>query len=792
MSLIPSFHDAERRRLANVLVDSIKFRKKAFEDNQIQPNILTTITAPNGWGKTRLIQEVYKRLASDAEFNQLELKRQSQAEKNQVRFSGYWPPSFASDHYIASLSLEDSRKLISPVDFDKNKNALPAFMWIGIQCHRKQTVKDMLASLEKHKEYLNDAAYFTTSNKENFLASLRELSREGVKDNIMGKLSNLALSAGDVSLGGVVAGIVKKAHGIYKDDKERKNRLDKQGPVEDKQKTDLLDTLRPIVEAGVPLVICLEDFHEADTALVSALIECLELDGPVVLLATQTLQNQRLASFNIGGIDFRQYSHLCEDESGRLEPLTPSSMMAIVKQYFPNTPDDQALAIVSKYNTPLMCQLLMELPVIKREAIDNTVTFALIDKLDIPPKIESIYENYFSELNVGTQKLLVMLAAMTNNRGNQWSKGFEKILCAALDFVEGESNYEDIRLNWCVRTQGDIYEFYSSIHEKLCLNRKQYFFGDKVINEITRVLIKKIASEPIDALDEKTVQLIDGILREILTCSPTLNDDLICACAAILQFGLMRNRDFDDCRQAIYEELEVWPDDLLGYEYSIGSYEDEFTNSYESFLDYLKNTVAVRDIGFVMQVIAKVGITLPPYNFSLVNKTDEDIFQTATKSEKDFLLDDWEWDNPINVPHEFQLSPRQKKRENIETWLAQSVINDVSENTSNSPVIRLLNDACWHLYPDLPKSIQNLDLAQSLLEEISERASHVKEIELRAQKFARQEVKAEAEKAIAKLDKEFLSLADSVGVFAKLNLASKKRIWSQALNKIEKRNLMGL
>jgi hypothetical protein len=790
MSLIPSFHDAERGNLVVSLVDSIKLRKKAFEDNQPTPNMLITITAPNGWGKTRLIQEVYKRLALDSEFNKLPIKRQSESRKKNVRFSGYWPEDFADTDHIAQLNLEQSRKLIYPVNFERKKETIPAFMWIGIECQNKQNIKDIIASFEQHRAYLYDSAYFTSSNTERYLASLRELSFEGIKDNLIGLIPDLALSAVNVSCGGIVETIIKKARGLNEENKKRNNRLKKEGQI-NSQEEILLNSIKPIVSSGVPFIICLEDFQEADLELVKALFRCLELEGPVIILATQVKQSKIFPSIDLGDINLLQYSNLSEEKSKRLLPLSTSSIIALIKQYYPNTSNEHALLIGEMYNTPLLSQLVMELPVVKRKATNNAITFSLIDKLGIPPKIEAIYAIYFSDLNEDTQKLLAVLATMTSTMGKKWSDVFERNLRVVLDDVDGQGVYEDTRLNWCTRTHKDVYKFYSNIHEQLCLNRTQDFFDDSEIVEIAKALIKKIAREPIDALDEKSVELVDNILRKIITSEMSLNDDLSSICKAILEFGLARNKAFDDYCQALMNDfdLEYIPMDLslLGFEYTRGK-ESIANYSFWNFIGYLKITVAARDIDFVMKIIAKIDIPFPPYCNVPKPQADNDIFQRTVSSEMHHLSNSDVYDQFDSYEIEEMLEPVRSIENEIQmtkTWLLQSIFENVAENTSKSPVIAMFARVCWHRYPNLPKKIQNLDLAKPLMEEISERIDHENKIEIEAKKIVWQKMNDEAEEAIVKIEEDFSSLKDNKSIMGRLKRAGEIERWKKVLHSIE-------
>ena len=77
--------------------------------------IFVTIEAPSGWGKTRIVKELYKRIAS-------------------TQTSVYWPSEINSHKSQESVTIEDKRKQIIPSTINRAKNSVPDFLWFAIDC----------------------------------------------------------------------------------------------------------------------------------------------------------------------------------------------------------------------------------------------------------------------------------------------------------------------------------------------------------------------------------------------------------------------------------------------------------------------------------------------------------------------------------------------------------------------------------------------------------------------------------------------------------------------------------
>ncbi len=89
---------------------------------------LVTLAAPTGWGKTRVIQELYGRLVSEGG-------------------GGYWPASMQ----VPDTSWLQARKRVFPPPFDVREGTTIPFLWLGVSCQKDQMGR-RLAALQYAEE----------------------------------------------------------------------------------------------------------------------------------------------------------------------------------------------------------------------------------------------------------------------------------------------------------------------------------------------------------------------------------------------------------------------------------------------------------------------------------------------------------------------------------------------------------------------------------------------------------------------------------------------------------------
>ena len=136
----PPFVGDSRHRVVDGLVDILDEMNSTGEPRWV------SLEAPSGWGKTRVVQEFYARLAA----------RQS---------NHYWPETILGASDVHGFEVGDRRKRVFPDPryFDREPQSLPEFMWLGMACDLRnglpsQTLLEDLQQLKTHAIYLEAAA----------------------------------------------------------------------------------------------------------------------------------------------------------------------------------------------------------------------------------------------------------------------------------------------------------------------------------------------------------------------------------------------------------------------------------------------------------------------------------------------------------------------------------------------------------------------------------------------------------------------------------------------------------
>src|SRR3954452_7332136 len=206
------------------------------------------LEAPRGWGKTRVVHELYARLAA----------RPGQE---------YWPLRLTE----APPDGSRTRHVIVP-DAHPGDAPLP-WLWWGVSCHLRpdgqpvQALAEALPQLEIHGHSLLEAAAARGTARAS--AKSLVLAVLGVVVPIVGLATTGASAAGDLWRGIRAAGAPRRG--------ERPPDL---VDVQQRQAADLVDravaALRAANVAGLPVVLVVDDAHHADATLTCLLKRILD------------------------------------------------------------------------------------------------------------------------------------------------------------------------------------------------------------------------------------------------------------------------------------------------------------------------------------------------------------------------------------------------------------------------------------------------------------------------------------------------------------------------------------
>ena len=416
---------------------------------------LVTLEADSGWGKSRLVQELYGRLAAE---------RQE---------SGFWPASIlgaVSGRDVGSLDSPDGRrKRIFPASFEPPVGAVPEWLWWGISATARQggsPVNALAADREQVDRFrVHLVARLAELNPETRWAkAVRTARSDGSKEVGWEAIEEaIAVAAGAVATAGVagvaaVAGVVASAPvgllllGARYAVKHRESlgRLGGRTEQEALEQRDVrgemvLETalaLGNFAAGGIPVVLVLEDAHQADETLIDLLVQVLQnRRGPVLIVATAwpgTLE------------DPERWAHrlLAEVPGPSVIRFRPSDLSALdlddrivlLEVLLPSATRAQREMLAGKWSNPLALELGCRLRTLVQMLEDGELTGDALASL--PDDVEGIYQRMWEELPEELREALmlaVLATPATASEGlfddRQWDVDVPRAAAEGLDWL---------------------------------------------------------------------------------------------------------------------------------------------------------------------------------------------------------------------------------------------------------------------------------------------------------------------------------------------------------------------
>lgn len=365
---------------------------------------LAVLTGPIGWGKTRVVQEFYARLAA----------AQSPP--------GYWPARIVAD---AGGPGDDPNRLHRrrnenhPGPFRVPPGAAMEWMWWGLACHERRS--GLLAQV------LADDATQLFEHAEAMERSLSRRQRAAEKLAGLATSPKTALAVAGV-LGcfpegaavGLAGAATERAVDLWKLGRElgearrRKDRAAAGYRVDPEQaaRTALVDELarslaRLSREApGLPVVLVVDDAHWADPSLVGLLERLFERHprAAVLVVATAWPDELRLQApphgtdpSSFGGWLTTVAPHRKAEVP--LERLDDESLADVVRAVAPATTGATLDALVRHCDgNPLALELLLTLRPVRRSVADGAVTLAPASVAALPTGLEELHAARWDEL----------------------------------------------------------------------------------------------------------------------------------------------------------------------------------------------------------------------------------------------------------------------------------------------------------------------------------------------------------------------------------------------------------
>ncbi|MCF1184419.1 tetratricopeptide repeat protein [Marichromatium gracile] len=431
----PPFVGASRMRLVDGLLSVLDEVKAQGETR------LVSLEAPSGWGKTRVAQEFYARLAA------------REAEGNPER---YWPASILDTIPQARLDQVGSRrKHVYPKWVERTPNALPSFFWWGIACDMRsdgtpsEALLTDLRQLETHALYLEAAWAAAVSFKERHFLSLEQArtrflrARKAIMEAGFDELVGFGIGkALELTLpgGGIAAQILRFSGGKVIEGRRNAAHIKAGGRLEMDQPTDIIDgsvdLITRLAHPELPFVIFVEDLHRA-TPLVEELLARLVRSNAAILIITSTWPGEleRLTQLNalLEDATLRQRCRRIRHDQpppqlfpadASLDALPTESLAELVEAYYPGTAAEVVDHLARRYNNPLPLELICTMPKLQRHYGGRALELSLQDIDKLPDNdVHALYRALWEELPETARQALALATLAIPDRSNAWHNG---------------------------------------------------------------------------------------------------------------------------------------------------------------------------------------------------------------------------------------------------------------------------------------------------------------------------------------------------------------------------------
>src|SRR5664280_383056 len=360
----------------------------------------------SGWGKTRTVQELYRRLAAERQPG-----------------TKYWPPSLLPQAPAVSKAgpLMSLRKKVIPETLLCEREAVPQWFWWGISCTTRSgtAVQALAADLTQFVEHQVglEKRWRQLASPEPPLGAGRCSEQSEVIETAAGHVLGVAASLTNLPVPGLGVLALTAQWGAQG---RRDHSPTTQGsPVVEaagRGRSDLVAELAPALErlgaAGLPIVITIEDLHVADESLVELLARLLAAQGAPVLVISTAWRGSldevsRPAHRLIGRVQPDRVFRVLTDEA--VPDLAPSERQAIVRASLPEVSEWNANLLAASYINPLALQLASHVGWVRRAGRNLTAD----EVAGLPHDVGGLVTQLWNELPENTREVLTVAAFST-------------------------------------------------------------------------------------------------------------------------------------------------------------------------------------------------------------------------------------------------------------------------------------------------------------------------------------------------------------------------------------------
>ncbi|MEU2613022.1 AAA family ATPase [Micromonospora sp. NPDC007271] len=396
-----------------------------------QPH-LTVLSAPPGWGKTRVVQEFYRSLAA----------RQPQP--------AYWPSTLVPSvdgRTSGFVALTAERKTVRHRDIEVPPDAHIPWLWLAPASGRlgdgspAPVLDNLTNQISRHLPHL-----------------IRRLERRQLLVRSTYRLIGAALPLPDLlELAETVLDMGEELIQAHTEWRRERRRSRESRHIDYGDEIDrgaqVYELLRTLIQSGrgeesLPIVLVLDDAHNLDPAAVSLVENALASDLPLLAIAT-TWPDRLTASDEPFPRYLREASSSAQIRKVELDRLTDDDLIAYVMSLHPRTDPQIAARLAERADgNPYALRLLLDAPRLRALTREGRIALGADEVARLDGGLNSLLAQHWAELSLGVRQVLVAASLL----GESF---LDNVLVAGLGRVQSSEGLDAALASSWIRSTGN-------------------------------------------------------------------------------------------------------------------------------------------------------------------------------------------------------------------------------------------------------------------------------------------------------------------------------------------------
>lgn len=421
LSVDPTFVGADRHQRLDRLVGAYEGVAASGRSH------LVVLAAPTGWGKTRIVRELYGRLATSAPHP-------------------YWPPRLDA----GEGSWLQARKRVFPPPFHVAEDTPIPFLWLGVSCQRDQMGRELAAlqyAEQQFQSHVGPLAAALESTGDRWKA---RLAAAGAVAGLFGLPDpvNLAMTWHGIATSGweVLSGEWRSYRN--RNAGTRARRVDThQGSHTEERGAEMAEQLARLSGPDLPVVLVIDDAHWADPGTVRCVGRLLNTPGHVLIVATAWPDQLAIQSGEVGtfGHALQPWLDAGRAERHDLDRLPDAALVRVIESVGSGVDSRVVRALCDRADgNPNRLQGLMSLRVVRRALAGGGVSLTQEQIDALPAGDAEIILAIWRELPEYVREVL----ALSTLQGSEFNPDWIPAAAELLDLTDAEHGLAQAQSPW--------------------------------------------------------------------------------------------------------------------------------------------------------------------------------------------------------------------------------------------------------------------------------------------------------------------------------------------------------